>query len=118
MTPVRISDAIRAVAFEPSLTVEQAVDQYYAPDFTHQSDGRTLDRAGFLQMVTGIRSRVAEGEVTVLDEFFEGANYAERHRYRMTLTDGTTVHREMFYFATFAEDGRFRTVHETGFDVP
>lgn len=118
MTPVRISDAIRDVAFEPSLSVEEAVDKYYAPDFTHHSDGKVLDRDGFLRMVTGIRGRVAEGEVTVLDEFFDDDKYAERHRYRMTLTDGTVVHRELFYFATFAEDGRFRTVHETGFDVP
>lgn len=117
MTPVRISDAIRDVAFEPRLSLDEALDKYYAPGFTHDSDGRTLDRAGFAEMVAGIRSRVAEGTVTVLDELYDGSNYAERHRYRMTLTDGTVVHREVYYFATLADDGRFQQVHETGFDV-
>ncbi|MEV4759718.1 nuclear transport factor 2 family protein [Micromonospora sp. NPDC049559] len=117
MTPVRISDAIRDVAFAPRLELSEALDRYYAPDLVHHSDGRTRDRAEFAQMVAGIRDRVAEGEVTVLDELYDGAHYAERHRYRMTLTDGTVVHREMYYFATLAEDGRFQRVYETGFDV-
>ncbi|MDG4809050.1 hypothetical protein O7634_20065 [Micromonospora sp. WMMD1120] len=68
-------------------------------------------------MCAGIRSQVAGGEVTVLDELYDGSRYAERHRYRMTLTDGTVVHREIYYFATLAADGRFQHVHETGFDV-
>ncbi|WFE53363.1 hypothetical protein [Micromonospora sp. WMMD1155] len=117
MTPVRISDAIRDVAFEPRLSLEEALDRYYAPDLVHTGDGRTRDRAEFAEMVAGIRSRVAEGAVTVLDELYDGLNYAERHRYTMTMTDGTVVHREMYYFATLAEDGRFQRVHESGFDV-
>ncbi|SCF06085.1 hypothetical protein [Micromonospora chokoriensis] len=117
MTPVRISDAIRDVAFEPRLTVEEAVDKYYAPGLVHVADGRTRDRAAFTAMVAGIRGNVVEGTVTVLDELYDGPNYAERHRYRMTTADGTVVHREVYYFATLAEDGRFQHVHESGFDV-
>ncbi|MEV1155829.1 hypothetical protein AB0J27_10530 [Micromonospora chokoriensis] len=117
MTPVRISDAIRDVAFEPRLALEEALDKYYAPDLIHIGDGQTRDRAAFAEMVAGIRSKVVEGTVTVLDELYDGLNYAERHRYKMTMTDGTVVHREMYYFATLAEDGRFRQVHESGFDV-
>ncbi|MEU4338624.1 hypothetical protein AB0F59_28865 [Micromonospora lupini] len=55
--------------------------------------------------------------MTVLDELCDGSHYAERHRYRMTLADGTVVHREIYYFATLAPDGRFQRVHETGFDL-
>ncbi|MBM0276890.1 nuclear transport factor 2 family protein [Micromonospora tarensis] len=117
MTPVRISDAIRDVAFAPRLELPEALDKYYAPGFTHNSDGRTRDREEFAQMCAGIRSQVAEGEVTVLEELYDGSQYAERHRYKMTLTDGTVVHREMYFFATLAEDGRFQQVYETGFDV-
>ncbi|MCZ7373466.1 hypothetical protein [Micromonospora sp. WMMC250] len=117
MTPVRISDAIRDVAFAPRLTLEEALDKYYAPDLVHIADGRTRDRAAFAEMVAGIRSTVVEGAVTVLDELYDGLNYAERHRYRMTMTDGTVVHREVYYFAALAEDGRFQQVHESGFDV-
>ncbi|MGW5556504.1 hypothetical protein ACWER9_04660 [Micromonospora sp. NPDC003944] len=117
MTPVRISDAIRDVAFEPRLGLEEALDKYYAPDLIHTGDGRTRDRAAFAEMVAGIRSKVVEGTVTVLDELYDGLTYAERHRYTMTMTDGTVVNREMYYFATLAEDGRFQRVHESGFDV-
>ncbi|MER7441661.1 hypothetical protein [Micromonospora avicenniae] len=56
--------------------------RYPDSGFTHNSDGRTLDRTGFAEMVAGIRSRVAEGTVIVLDELYDGSNYAERHRYR------------------------------------
>ncbi|MEO3928412.1 hypothetical protein ABGB07_31745 [Micromonosporaceae bacterium B7E4] len=117
MTPVRISDAIRDVAFAPRLDLHEALDKYYAPGLVHNSDGRTRDREGFAEMWAGIRGRVAVGEVTVLDELYDGSHYAERHRYKMTLTDGTVVHREIYYFAMLAEDGRFQQVHETGFDV-
>ncbi|MDX3236243.1 nuclear transport factor 2 family protein [Streptomyces sp. ME03-5709C] len=117
MTQVRISDAIREVAFEPSRELDDVLDTYYAPDYVHRSDGRTLDRAGFAHMVAGIRSRVVEGSVTVLDELYDGSHYAERHRYTMRLTDGTVVDREIYFFATLSEDGRFRRVDETGFDV-
>ncbi|MFI6757541.1 hypothetical protein ACIBF5_00155 [Micromonospora sp. NPDC050417] len=117
MTPVRISDAIRDVAFEPRGELHEALDMYYAEGFVHNSDGRTRDREEFAEMCAGIRDQVVEGEVTVLDELYDGSHYAERHRYRMTLTDGTAVHREMYYFAILAEDGRFQQVYETGFDV-
>lgn len=117
MTPVRISDAIRDVAFEPRLALSEAVDKYYAPGLVHNADGRTRDRGEFAEMVAGIRDAVVEGTVTVLDELYDGLRYAERHRYKMTMTDGTVVHREVYYFATLAEDGRFQQVHETGFDV-
>ncbi|MFG1863365.1 hypothetical protein [Microbispora bryophytorum] len=117
MTFARISDAIRDVAFEPRLDLHEALDKYYAPDYIHRGDGRVLDRAGFADMVAGIRSRVVEGTVTVLDELYDGSRYAERHRYTMTLTDGTIINREIYFFATLAEDGRFRQVDEAGFDV-
>ncbi|WP_422735558.1 hypothetical protein ACN263_18155 [Micromonospora sp. WMMD729] len=117
MTPVRISDAIRDVAFEPRLALPEAVDKYYAPGLVHTADGRTRDRGEFAEMVAGIRDTVVEGTVTVLDELYDGLHYAERHRYKMTMTDGTVVHREVYHFATLAEDGRFQQVHETGFDV-
>lgn len=117
MTPVRISDAIRDIAFEPRGELHEVLDEYYAPGLTHNSDGRTRDREEFAEMCAGIRSQVVEGEVSVLDELHDGSHYAERHRYRMTLIDGTVVHREIYYFATLAEDGRFQHVYETGFDV-
>ena len=118
MNPVRISDALRAVVFEPTRDLTEALDEFYAPDYTHRSDGETLDRAGFVEMVTRVRGQVVSGTVRVLDELRDGLRYAERHVYEITLADGSTARREIAIFGTYAEDGRFRHLSETGFDLP
>lgn len=35
----------------------------------------------------------------------------------MKLSDGTVVDREVYFFATLSEDGRFRRVDEAAFDL-
>ncbi|WP_151483129.1 nuclear transport factor 2 family protein [Streptomyces albicerus] len=119
MSHVRISEALRALVFEPdpALELHQVLDRYYAPDYTHRSDGKTMNRDEFTQMVAGIRGQVTGGTVTVLDELTDGHTYAERHVFRITLRNGTTQTREIAIFGTLAEDGRFRHLSETGFDV-
>jgi hypothetical protein len=116
---VRISDALRALVFEPDPGVEldQVLDRYYAPDFTYRADGKMLDRGEFAEMVARVRSQVAEGTVTVLDELRDGAAYAERHVFHITLKNGDSQDREVAIFGIFAPDGRFRHLSETGFDV-
>lgn len=44
MNHTRISEALQALVFEPEAGVElhQVLDRYYAPDYTHRSDGNTL----------------------------------------------------------------------------
>ncbi|MET8202871.1 hypothetical protein [Micromonospora taraxaci] len=118
MTPVRISDALRAVAFEPTRDLNEALDEFYAPDYTHRSDGKTVDRVEFAEMVTRVRAQIVSGTVTVLDELREGLHYAERHVFEITMADGSTAKREIAIFGSYAEDGRFRHLSETGFDLP
>ncbi|GAB4106721.1 hypothetical protein GCM10028790_57400 [Micromonospora taraxaci] len=118
MTPVRISDALRAVAFEPTRDLTEALDEFYAPDYTHRSDGKTVDRVEFAEMVTRVRAQIVSGTVTVLDELREGLHYAERHVFEITMADGSTAKREIAIFGSYAEDGRFRHLSETGFDLP
>ncbi|WP_037858940.1 hypothetical protein [Streptomyces sp. NRRL S-340] len=120
MESARISEALRALVFDPDpdAGLGETIDRYYAPDYTHRSDGRTLDRAAFVAMVAGIRSLVAAGTVTVLDEVRDGSVYAERHVFRLTLKDGSEQHREVAVFGVLAEDGRFLHLSETGFEVP
>jgi hypothetical protein len=105
--------------FEPDsgADLDQVLDQYYAPDFTFRTDGKTLDRDEFAEMVARVRSQVADGAVTVLDELRDGSTYAERHVFHITLKNGATQDREVAIFGTFAEDGRFRRLSETGFDI-
>jgi len=119
MTYARISDALRALLFEPDSGAElnQVLDRYYAPDYTHRTDGKTLNRDEFAEMVARVRSQVAEGAVSVLDELRDGSEYAERHVFYIRLKNGAAQDREVAIFGTFAEDGRFRHLNETGFDL-
>jgi hypothetical protein len=48
---------------------------------------------------------------------YDGVRYAERHVYEITLSDGSTINRELYLFGTLAGDGRFRHITETGFDL-
>ena len=117
MTRLRISDAIRDTAFAPTGDLSETLDRYYAPDYTHRNDGKTMNRAEFAEMVACYRDRISKGEVTVLEEIYDGERYAERHVYDVVLTDGTTINRELYLFGILAEDGRFRHISETGFDL-
>jgi hypothetical protein len=119
MDYVRISDALRALVLEPDANedLNQVLDRYYAPDYTHRTDGKTLNRTEFAEMAAGARGQVAAGTVTVLDELRDGATYAERHVFHVTLKNGATQDREVSIFGTFAPDGRFQHVNETGFDL-
>jgi hypothetical protein len=119
MNYVRISDALRALVFEPDpgAELDQVLDRYYAPGFTYRADGKTLDRTEFAEMVARVRGQVATGSVTVLDELRDGSAYAERHVFHITLKNGATQDREVAIFGTFAPDGRFQHLDETGFDI-
>ena len=119
MNDVRISDALRALLFEPDsgAQLDRVLDRYYAPDFTYRADGKTLDRAEFAEMVARACSQVAEGTVTVLDELRDGSAYAERHVFHITLKNGVTRDEEVAIFGTYAADGRFQHLSETAFDI-
>jgi len=118
MTPVRISDALRAVALDPTEELETALDRYYAPEYVHRTgDGKELDRAAFIGMVKATGAQIRGGTVTVLDEVVLGDRYAERHRYRITMNDGSTAQREVVVFGRFAPDGRFAELTEHGTDI-
>ncbi|MEU0528891.1 nuclear transport factor 2 family protein [Amycolatopsis tolypomycina] len=117
MSHACISEALQALLFEPDLELHQVLDQYYAPDYTHRSDGKTLNRDEFAKVIRRVRSEVTGGAVTVLDELCDGVTYAERHTICLSLADGSLHHREIAVFGTFAEDGRFRRLSESGFDI-
>ncbi|XVU21390.1 hypothetical protein ACQPZJ_29465 [Actinoplanes sp. CA-054009] len=114
---MRISDALRDVAFDSSTDLETALDRYYSPTYTHRTDGKLKNRQEFAAMAAGLRDRITSGTVTVLDELTDGRHYAERHVYEVTMTDGTTLKREVYVFGTLAADGRFEQLSETGIEV-
>jgi hypothetical protein len=119
MNYARVSDALTDLLSAPGSgpELDQVLDRYYAPDFSFRTDGETLDRDEFAAMAARVRSQVAAITVTVLDELRDGRAYAERHVFHLELASGATQDREIAIFGTFAPDGRFRHLSETGFDI-
>lgn len=56
---------------------------------------------------------MAAGSIEVHEELTDGKLYADRHLVQVTKNDGSTVRTEVYVFAEFAPDGRFRRIEET-----
>ncbi|MER8186130.1 nuclear transport factor 2 family protein [Kitasatospora sp. NPDC094015] len=113
MNRTDIHAALTDLLLTPGLDLEEAVERHFTPDYRQRTDGRWDDRAGFLAHMAHLREVVAEGSVVVHDELTDGDRYADRHTVTVTKTDGSTVRMEVYLFAEFAPDGRFRRVEES-----
>ena len=105
--------ALTDLLFRPELDLAAAADRHFAPDYRQRTDGRWDERDGFVEHIAHLRSIVASGTVRVLDEFRDGALYADRHVVEILKRDGSRVEMEVYAFAELAADGRFRRVEET-----
>jgi hypothetical protein len=108
-----IRAALTDLLFTPGLDLDVAADRHFAPDYRQRTDGRWDSRPEFLAHITHLRDVVADGSVQVHDEFVDGHRYADRHTVTVTKTNGATVRMEVYLFAEFAPDGRFRRIEET-----
>ncbi|MFF2081796.1 nuclear transport factor 2 family protein [Kitasatospora sp. NPDC058162] len=108
-----ITTALTDLLLTPGLDLEEAVDRHFAPDYRQRTDGRWDDRGQFLAHIAHLRTVVADGSVEVHEELADGHRYADRHTMTVTKTDGSTVRMEVYLFAEFAPDGRFRRIEET-----
>ncbi|MFD9791933.1 nuclear transport factor 2 family protein [Streptomyces sp. NPDC059070] len=113
MNRIGIATALDDLLFNRDITVEEAADRHFAPEYRQRTDGEWADRAGFVEHIAHLRTVVADGRVTVHDELYDGARYADRHTVDITKTDGSAVSMEVYVFAEFAADGRFRRIEET-----
>ncbi|MFD8706558.1 nuclear transport factor 2 family protein [Kitasatospora sp. NPDC059648] len=114
--PVRrtnVNAALTDLLLTPGLTLDEAADRHFAPDYRQRTDGHWADREEFLAHITHLRTVVAGGTVEVHDELAVGDRYADRHTMTLTKTDGSTVRVEVYLFGEFAPDGRFRRIEET-----
>ncbi|MER6394859.1 nuclear transport factor 2 family protein [Kitasatospora sp. NPDC001603] len=112
-TRTDIATALTDLLFTPGLDLAEAVDRHFAPDYRQRTDGSWADRAEFTAHIAHLREVVASGRVEVLDELVQGDRYADRHVVDVTKTDGSTVRMEVYVFAEFSPDGRFRRLEET-----
>ncbi|MGW8552742.1 nuclear transport factor 2 family protein [Streptomyces tubercidicus] len=108
-----IKAALNDLIFSRDLTVQDAAERHFTPEYRQRTDGEWLDRAGFVEHITHLRTLVADGEIEVHDELYDGSKYADRHTVHVTKKDGSTVRLEVYVFADFAPDGRFSRIEET-----
>ncbi|MEW9515299.1 nuclear transport factor 2 family protein [Streptomyces tubercidicus] len=113
MTRTGIKAALNDLIFSRDLTVQDAAERHFTPEYRQRTDGEWLDRAGFVEHITHLRTLVADGEIEVHDELYDGSKYADRHTVHVTKKDGSTVRLEVYVFADFAPDGRFSRIEET-----
>ncbi|MFJ9518409.1 nuclear transport factor 2 family protein [Kitasatospora sp. NPDC101801] len=113
MSRTDIRTALTDLLLTPGLDLHAAADRHFAPDYRQRTDGRWDDRTQFLAHIAHLRTVVADGSVEVHDELTSGDRYADRHTMEITKTDGSTVRMEVYLFAEFAPDGRFRRIEET-----
>lgn len=113
MSRADIRTALTDLLFTPGLDLDEAADRHFAPDYRQRTDGSWSDRTEFLAHIAHLREVVADGKVEVHDELVDGNLYADRHTVDVTKTDGSTVRLEVYVFAEFAADGRFRRLEET-----
>ncbi|MFD7833989.1 nuclear transport factor 2 family protein [Streptomyces sp. NPDC059761] len=113
MTRTRIEAALNDLIFNRDITVEEATDRHFTPQYRQRTDGEWADRAGFIEHITHVRGVVADGHVEVHEELCDGSKYADRHTAHITKKDGSTVRMEVYLFADLAPDGRFDRIEET-----
>ncbi|MCL6299929.1 nuclear transport factor 2 family protein [Streptomyces kronopolitis] len=113
MRHTTITPALTDLLFTPELDLQEAVDRHFAPDYRQRTDGEWADRTEFTEHIAHLRTVVAAGSIEVREELTDGKLYADRHLVQVTKTDGSTVRTEVYVFAEFAPDGRFRRIEET-----
>lgn len=113
MNRTDIHTALTDLLFTPGLDLTEAADRHFAPDYRQRTDGLWADRTEFLAHIAHLRTAVARGRVEVHEEFVDGHRYADRHTVDVTKTDESHVRMEVYLFAEFAPDERFRRIEET-----
>ncbi|GHF78179.1 hypothetical protein GCM10018790_65180 [Kitasatospora xanthocidica] len=113
MNHTDVRAALTDLLLTPGLDLDEAADRHFAPDYRQRTDGEWADRAEFLAHIAHLRTVVADGSVEVHDELASGDRYADRHTMTIVKTDGSTARIEVYVFAEFAPDGRFRRIEET-----
>lgn len=113
MARTGIKAALTDLLIDDKLTLEEAVERHFTPEYRQRTDGEWANRAEFVEHMAHVRSLVASAEIEVHEELFDGGKYADRHSCHITKKDGSTVTMEVYVFADIAPDGRFSRIEET-----
>jgi hypothetical protein len=110
MTTLR--DAVADLLDNPGLSLDEAADRHFSPDFRQRTNGEWDDRSGFLARIAELRGNTQQVTITVLDELIDGGRYAERHVIDLLLVDGQRIVQEVYLFAALDSDARFERIEE------
>lgn len=94
------------------------MNAFFAQDYEHRDNGKTLTRAEFAELVTIARKDVTHGEVFTLEEFRFWNRYAARLVLQVKKGDESIVHVESYAIGQYAIDGRFLKLNQARFVVP
>ncbi|MCQ4045147.1 nuclear transport factor 2 family protein [Streptantibioticus rubrisoli] len=109
-----IKTALTDLLLNDGITLEEAVDRHFTPEYRQRTDGEWADRAEFVEHISHLRTLVADAWIDVHEELYaDGGKYADRHTCHITKKDGSTVTMEVYVFADLAADGRFSRIEET-----
>ncbi|WP_428239581.1 hypothetical protein [Gynuella sp.] len=109
----RLKDAIEDLLNNRKLTVDEAADKHFTPDFRQRTNGRWEDRTTVIARLTDFRKVIAQATVTILNEFDNAKSYAERHIIEIVTHDGERICQEVYVFAERDNDQRFTKIEET-----
>ena len=110
-----LKTAIEDLLASSGLSVEEAVNRHFTPDFRQRTNGNWDGRGAFVARIVGLRDLAVHATVAVLDELVDGERYAHRHVIDLVKHDGERIVQEVCLFARRGPDGRFACVEEATF---
>ncbi len=108
-----LKEAIEDLLNNRELTVDEAADKHFSPDFRQRTNGSWDDRIAVIARITVLREVIVQITVTILNEFDNAKSYAERHIIEMVKHDGERICQEVYVFAERDNDQRFTQIEET-----
>ncbi|MGV2873824.1 hypothetical protein [Colwellia sp. E150_009] len=109
----KLKEAIEDLLNNRKLTVDEAADKHFTPNFRQRTNGSWDDRITVIARITELRKVIAQVTITVLNEFDNAKSYAERHIIEIVKHDGERICQEVYVFAERENNQRFIRIEET-----
>ncbi|WP_115529243.1 MULTISPECIES: nuclear transport factor 2 family protein [Xanthomonas] len=99
------------------LSVEEAMDRHFSPDFRQCTNGLREERTAVSERIVQLREDLQHATFVVHDEFCCGNRYAQRHTIALAMRHGPALALDVYVFAERDADGRFLWIDEAVYPV-